>query len=154
MPEEYSAHWGQTLEFLRIVVDLWPAFLSASGKINPAQRRNRVIEAEAARVEEVRRTQEETAALKAAASLIQRVHRGLADAADAEQQAQEDRAAAAAQEAILRAQEAQANAQFTKDFADAILQIERDSQAEAQRRSKIEENNRRAAILVSLLMID
>ena len=50
VPDEYSAHWAQTLEFLRIVVQAWPAYLAASGKISPAQRRNRVIEAEAARL--------------------------------------------------------------------------------------------------------
>ena len=50
VPEEFSAHWGETLQFLAIVVDAWPAFLAASGKIAPAQRRNRVIEAEAARL--------------------------------------------------------------------------------------------------------
>lgn len=50
VPEEFSAHWAQTLDFLRIVVQAWPAFLSAAGKIAPTRRRNLVIEAEARRL--------------------------------------------------------------------------------------------------------
>ncbi len=50
VPEEFSSHWGQTLDFLRIVVQAWPAFLSAAGKITPARRRNQVLEAEAQRL--------------------------------------------------------------------------------------------------------
>ncbi len=50
VPEEFAAHWAQTLDFLRIVVQLWPAHLTAYGKINPAHRRNLVIRAEVARL--------------------------------------------------------------------------------------------------------
>ena len=50
VPEEFSSHWGQTLEFLKIVVQLWPAHLQDVGKINPAHRRNLIIQAEATRL--------------------------------------------------------------------------------------------------------
>ncbi len=50
VPEEFSAHWAQTLDFLRIVVQMWPAYLQSVGKINKAHRRNLVIEAEAERL--------------------------------------------------------------------------------------------------------
>ena len=50
VPEDFSAHWAQTLQFLQIVVATWPAYLKASGKLSPAMRRNKVIEAEAARL--------------------------------------------------------------------------------------------------------
>ena len=50
VPEEYSAHWQQTLEFLRIVTEFWPAHLAETGAISPADRRNRLILAEARRL--------------------------------------------------------------------------------------------------------
>ncbi len=50
VPETYSAHWQQTLEFLRIVTEYWPAELAERGVIAPADRRNRIILAEARRL--------------------------------------------------------------------------------------------------------
>ncbi len=52
VPEEYSAHWGQTLDFLKIVVEAWPAYLAETGKLSGAMRRNKVILAEAERLAE------------------------------------------------------------------------------------------------------
>ena len=48
VPENFSEHWQKTLNFLKIVVEAWPAYLKASGQISPADRRNRLILAEAA----------------------------------------------------------------------------------------------------------
>lgn len=50
VPEAYSAHWQQTLEFLRIVTEYWPAELAERGVIAPSDRRNRIILAEAQRL--------------------------------------------------------------------------------------------------------
>ncbi len=50
VPEIYSAHWQQTLEFLTIVTTFWPAYLAEKGLIAPADRRNRLILAEARRL--------------------------------------------------------------------------------------------------------
>lgn len=47
VPEDYSAHWQVTLEFLKIVTDAWPAVLAERGLIDPAERRNRLLEAQA-----------------------------------------------------------------------------------------------------------
>lgn len=50
VPAEYSAHWQQTLDFLKIVTELWPAYLTENRVISPAERRNRLIKAEALRL--------------------------------------------------------------------------------------------------------
>lgn len=50
VPEEYSAHWQQTLQFLEIVTSMWPAFLAEKDLLSPAERRNRAILAEAGRL--------------------------------------------------------------------------------------------------------
>ncbi|MEZ5843565.1 MAG: double-strand break repair protein AddB [Hyphomicrobiaceae bacterium] len=50
VPEAFSSHWQQTLDFLKIVVDWWPAHLEATGRLSPAGRRNRLILAEARRI--------------------------------------------------------------------------------------------------------
>ena len=50
VPDEYASHWSQTIEFLRIVVQAWPAFLAEVGKVSPAARRNSIIMAEAERL--------------------------------------------------------------------------------------------------------
>ena len=52
VPETLAAHWQMTLDFLRIVTDVWPAVLAEEGAIGPAERRNRLIEA---RIESWRR---------------------------------------------------------------------------------------------------
>ncbi|MEQ1577272.1 MAG: double-strand break repair protein AddB [Hyphomicrobium sp.] len=48
VPENFSEHWQKTLNFLKIVVEMWPDYLAASKQISPAGRRNRLILAEAA----------------------------------------------------------------------------------------------------------
>ncbi len=48
VPGDFAAHWQITLDFLRIVSERWPEILAAEGCLDPAARRNRVIEAQAA----------------------------------------------------------------------------------------------------------
>lgn len=50
VPESFSEHWQQTLEFLQIITAFWPAHLTESALASPADRRNRAILAEAARL--------------------------------------------------------------------------------------------------------
>ena len=45
VPERYAAHWQKTLELLHIVTSHWPKALAAEGCIDPADRRNRLINA-------------------------------------------------------------------------------------------------------------
>ena len=47
VPEAYAAHWQITLKFLRILTDHWPRILAEEGSIDPAARRNLVLEAQA-----------------------------------------------------------------------------------------------------------
>ena len=47
VPERYASHWQVTLTFLSIVTEHWPKVLAAEGAIDPAERRNRVLEAQA-----------------------------------------------------------------------------------------------------------
>jgi ATP-dependent helicase/nuclease subunit B len=46
VPEDFAAHWQTTLEFLNIVTENWPAILADEGCLDPADRRNRLIEAQ------------------------------------------------------------------------------------------------------------
>lgn len=50
VPDVLSEHWQQTLEFLQIILQFWPAHLAAIDKLSPADRRNRLILGEAARL--------------------------------------------------------------------------------------------------------
>ncbi|MEM7749126.1 MAG: double-strand break repair protein AddB, partial [Pseudomonadota bacterium] len=43
VPDTYSDHWQQTLNFLEIVVKSWPNYLTAAGLLSPADRRNQVM---------------------------------------------------------------------------------------------------------------
>ncbi len=47
VPEEYARHWQITLEFLNILTEHWPRVLAEEGCLDPADRRNRVLEAQA-----------------------------------------------------------------------------------------------------------
>ena len=49
VPQDYAAHWQVTLDFLGIVTRHWPAILAEEGCLDPAERRNRVLGALAAR---------------------------------------------------------------------------------------------------------
>ena len=46
----FSEHWEQTLAFLEIITEAWPAHLAEKGLISGAERQNRLIRAEAARL--------------------------------------------------------------------------------------------------------
>jgi ATP-dependent helicase/nuclease subunit B len=47
VPDKFSEHWQLTLEFLKIVTEQWPKILTERGLIDPAERRNRVLMAQA-----------------------------------------------------------------------------------------------------------
>src|SRR5690606_14419775 len=46
-PENFAGHWQKTLRFLEILTHHWPTILSEEGRIDQAERRNRIIEAQA-----------------------------------------------------------------------------------------------------------
>ena len=46
VPEDYATHWNITLDFLKILTDNWPTILEAEGVIDPADRRNRLLDAQ------------------------------------------------------------------------------------------------------------
>lgn len=48
VPDDYAQHWQQTLEFLKLLTDVWPARLDADGAMDPAARRNHLLAARAA----------------------------------------------------------------------------------------------------------
>jgi ATP-dependent helicase/nuclease subunit B len=49
VPETYAEHWRVTLEFLKVLTEHWPGVLAEHGFLDPGERRNRLIEALAAR---------------------------------------------------------------------------------------------------------
>ena len=50
VPDALDTYWQLTLRFLNVARDVWPGILSAYGRIEPAARRDLLIEAEAARL--------------------------------------------------------------------------------------------------------
>lgn len=46
--EEFAEHWQETLDFLAIVTEHWPAILKEQGRLDPIDRRNRLYEAQIA----------------------------------------------------------------------------------------------------------
>jgi ATP-dependent helicase/nuclease subunit B len=50
VPDHLDRYWQLTLDFLKIASQAWPAYLEDTKKIEPAARRDRLIEAEAARL--------------------------------------------------------------------------------------------------------
>ncbi|MFM9942812.1 MAG: double-strand break repair protein AddB [Hyphomicrobiaceae bacterium] len=52
VPEHLSAHWQQTLDFLKVITEAWPGYLASRGFLSPMDRRNRLILAEARRLQE------------------------------------------------------------------------------------------------------
>jgi ATP-dependent helicase/nuclease subunit B len=50
VPDALDQYWQLTLRFLNIARDAWPGILAAHGRIEPAARRDKLIEAEAARL--------------------------------------------------------------------------------------------------------
>jgi ATP-dependent helicase/nuclease subunit B len=50
VPDAHDIYWQLTLQFLNIAREVWPNLLAAHGRIEPAARRDRLIEAEAGRL--------------------------------------------------------------------------------------------------------
>ena len=50
VPDALDTYWQLTLRFLNVAKDVWPGILAAYGRIEPAARRDLLIEAEAARL--------------------------------------------------------------------------------------------------------
>ena len=48
-PERFAEHWRKSLAFLEIVTDAWPQYLAAIGRMDPAARRAKLIDLQAAR---------------------------------------------------------------------------------------------------------
>ncbi|MBI1206419.1 MAG: double-strand break repair protein AddB [Azospirillum sp.] len=48
VPDEHAEHWQITLAFLGILTERWPELLAEQGAVDPAQRRNRLLAAQAA----------------------------------------------------------------------------------------------------------
>jgi ATP-dependent helicase/nuclease subunit B len=48
VPEELAAHWRASLEFLTIITEIWPAYLSERGLMDPADRRVKLIDRQTA----------------------------------------------------------------------------------------------------------
>lgn len=49
--DEFAHHWAQTLNFLEVITEHLPAILAERGLLAPAARRNRLLDAEVARLE-------------------------------------------------------------------------------------------------------
>jgi ATP-dependent helicase/nuclease subunit B len=47
VPADYAVHWQLTLRFLSVLTEQWPALLQAEGCLDPAERRNLVLAAQA-----------------------------------------------------------------------------------------------------------
>ncbi|HVZ08698.1 double-strand break repair protein AddB [Rhodopila sp.] len=45
---QFAAHWAETLKFLHIVTEVWPAWLADNGVMNPAARQVALLDAQAA----------------------------------------------------------------------------------------------------------
>src|SRR5204862_3401196 len=50
VPDQLDKYWQHSLDFLRIAREAWPAYLAETKKIEPAARRDLLIDAEAARL--------------------------------------------------------------------------------------------------------
>ncbi|NQV99425.1 MAG: double-strand break repair protein AddB [Rhodospirillales bacterium] len=46
VPDTYSQHWQETLQFLEILTREWPAILASDGAIDAADRRNRLLDSQ------------------------------------------------------------------------------------------------------------
>ncbi|MBN8982525.1 MAG: double-strand break repair protein AddB [Rhizobiales bacterium] len=54
VPDEHDRYWQLTLQFLKIATEQWPAYLREIGRIEPMERRGRLIAAEAARLKNLK----------------------------------------------------------------------------------------------------
>jgi ATP-dependent helicase/nuclease subunit B len=50
VPEAHAAHWELTVDFLKIVTEMWPDYLRDNGLVSPAAHRNALMGLEAARL--------------------------------------------------------------------------------------------------------
>ena len=50
VPEDLATHWEATVEFLKIVTEHWPQYLSDNGLVSPVARRNALMALEAERL--------------------------------------------------------------------------------------------------------
>lgn len=50
VPDQFDKYWQHTLQFLKIAREYWPAFLAEEKRIEPAARRDMLIDAEATRL--------------------------------------------------------------------------------------------------------
>src|SRR3984893_1195526 len=50
VPDQFDKYWQHTLDFLKIAREFWPAFLAETSRIEPAARRDLLIDAEAERL--------------------------------------------------------------------------------------------------------
>jgi len=55
-PADLAQHWEKTVDFLKVVTADWPALVAARGRMDPAERRSRLIHAYAKRLEQRRPT--------------------------------------------------------------------------------------------------
>ncbi|MEE9316839.1 MAG: double-strand break repair protein AddB, partial [Rhodospirillales bacterium] len=46
VPDAFAEHWQQTLEFLKVLTEQWPAVLAEEGALDAAERRNRLFDAQ------------------------------------------------------------------------------------------------------------
>jgi ATP-dependent helicase/nuclease subunit B len=51
VPEEFDKYWEESLGFLKFIREKWPGILGEMGRIEPAERRDKLIAAEAARLQ-------------------------------------------------------------------------------------------------------
>lgn len=47
VPEDFAAHWQRTLTFLKVLTEQWPKVLDAEDALDAAERRNRLLDAQA-----------------------------------------------------------------------------------------------------------
>jgi ATP-dependent helicase/nuclease subunit B len=47
---DHAEHWQRTVNFLKILSEIWPTMLTLEGALDPAERRNRLLAAEAERL--------------------------------------------------------------------------------------------------------
>lgn len=56
VPDDYSEHWKETLQFLEILTEQWPAILASEGTIDSADRRNRLLDSQTQKWRETKPT--------------------------------------------------------------------------------------------------
>jgi len=54
VPDQFSEHWQQTLDFLTIITKVWPDYLKATDQLSQATRRNLLLNKETERLEQTK----------------------------------------------------------------------------------------------------